>query len=218
VQNGLVIQCQKKAHLVRTGLANGYQPRHRDVSGQSLRPGAIIIQPRLASMRCGGYHNITGNGSAIKGGSMEYESETRHKEIEKFLRGFNFARMQELVELMDTLERQEVSMAEFREFVIFKRKGGTIINPTRNIERDEFYYCPDCGGPVDILEVNTMPCNDVGEDYQSMFSCPDISCGWTRFSEDPVGKWKSILQVMNRSGAANEVETKTKSCSGCGKK
>jgi len=152
---------------------------------------------------------------------MKTKMRLRYEAISNALSGHPMSRMQEYEGLTMTLEKHSISQSEFLEWLRFIRAEGAILyvnDPKLQAQRkDTKYRCPDCGAAVEIFEVNTMPCNMVGEDFMSMFSCSIFDCGWTSFSEKPVGEWINLLGKFNGNPASDMV-SKTKSCGGCGNK
>jgi hypothetical protein len=142
----------------------------------------------------------------------------RYESISIMLDGFNLARIQEYYGLMTTLKEFEISDDEFKAWVRFVRAEG---HYARGGEKGNelSYYCPNCGGMVSVLEVNSKSCNNVGGDYKSMFSCDDLTgCGYSRYSSKDVSSWISMLRSISKPAAMAHMMKESKGCGGCGSK
>jgi hypothetical protein len=145
----------------------------------------------------------------------------RYDVISTKLNGFGLGRIQEYRGLMVTLKALEISDDEFRDWVDYAT------SPERyraNLSRSKrfkgkHYFCPDCGDMMHVLAVNTMPCNNVGEDYKSMFSCHDVAgCGYSRYSNKPVSEWRELLYQVSAEDSNGKMVKESKGCGGCGSK
>jgi len=149
---------------------------------------------------------------------MSLKMKTKREIMDRRLNAFGFGEIQDALNIFSLLSANNLTIHDFRGWVEYNKLNGTY-NRLKPIPDSSFYNCADCGGQVDLIEVNSMPCNMVGEGYKSMFSCSDVAgCGYTRYSDEPVSKWISFLQKSDLHSASTEMDQKTKGCSGCGGK
>jgi hypothetical protein len=142
----------------------------------------------------------------------------RYEDITKMLEGVSMARVQEYYGLMLDLKTLEISLDEFSAWVRFIRLEGTIIN-NKNKPVNDSYSCPNCELPLEIFEVNSSNCTQVGDNYKSLFSCSDLfGCGYSRYSDESVKYWIELLSGISKGMAADRMIKKSTGCGGCGSK
>jgi hypothetical protein len=142
----------------------------------------------------------------------------KYEDISERLGGFSLARIQEYYGLMLVLKEFEISNDDYMAWVRFRKIEGL-----RIAEKPEkpamSYSCPECKMKLELFEVNSMPCNNVGGDYKSMFSCSDlIGCGYSRYSTDTVEEWMLLVKGIGEYTATSSMIKRTKGCGGCGSK
>jgi hypothetical protein len=148
----------------------------------------------------------------------DHKLRKRYEDITKMLEGVSMARVQEYYGLMLDLKTLEISLDEFSAWVRFIRIEG-FVNNNKNKQTGDNYSCPDCELPLELFEVNSSNCTNVGDNYKSMFSCSDLfGCGYSRYSDEPVRYWIELLSGINQNVATDRMLKKTKGCGGCGSK
>ena len=106
---------------------------------------------------------------------------------------FSFAQLQNFITLIGILETENISIAELKEFVE-RKKLSLIEQNQKQRQRDineitqwERYAkkCPQCQSIMGLIPVNSMPSNQVGDEWKSMWFCPDWrSCGYEELSKE----------------------------------
>ena len=149
---------------------------------------------------------------------MSLEAKTKREIMDRRLSAFGFGQIQDALNILSLLSANNLTIPDFRGWVEYKKLKGTYNAPSP-MSTSSHYICADCGQEADLIRVNSKPCNMVGGGYKSMFSCKDaLGCGYTRYSEETVSKWISLLNKSSIHNANLEMERKSKGCSGCGGK
>jgi hypothetical protein len=114
------------------------------------------------------------------------------KSFEK-LEVFAFSQLQNFVTLIHILENENITIGELQEYVERKKlffieqerkKRERNINELKQWERYA-KKCPQCQSVMGLTPVNSMPSNQVGGEWKSMWFCPDWrSCGYEELSKE----------------------------------
>jgi hypothetical protein len=137
----------------------------------------------------------------------------RYESMKIMLDVFSFARIQEYYSLMITLKNLKISDDEFMAWVRFRQIEGS----AGREKKSRSFFCPDCGRVLSLMPVNNKSCNNVGGDYNSMFSCVDlVGCGYSRYSTDTVKYWIKALAFTSKPATMAKMIAESDGCSGCG--
>ena len=102
--------------------------------------------------------------------------------IEKLLEpfGFTFGQLQDIITLLDHLEKNNVSVEEFTEYVenekIERVKKQKIFEKEQKKSIEEWQKialkCPECNTIMGLYPVNTHTGDQTGDESKSMWQCP----------------------------------------------
>lgn len=149
------------------------------------------------------------------------------------MEAFQFSTLMDAFNIMRLMLIHEVELIDFMRWFdhrVKTQKAQIAEAQKSKIElvRDLRYFarrCPDCGGMLSMMPVNTMPCDQVGSGYQSAWYCPAVmACGFIEFSElRPQESLKAFSPIYAelveeyRSGRrTNPVVSRRHADAGCG--
>jgi len=111
------------------------------------------------------------------------------KELDNRLSVFGFGLLQDLVALLDILEREKISLEDVRSYV--KER---IANTQARIDLQKRAYekkvawwnkvakrCPKCDTPMSLIAITTPKGKANKKGYKSLWSCPKTDCTYEKY-------------------------------------
>jgi len=146
----------------------------------------------------------------------------RNKIISKSLAAFGFGQIQDAMNIISVMKNRGIDIDGFMEWGRYMQLPGTrSTHKHLSTEKtNSSYACPDCGLPLTILEVNTMPCNNIGGDFKTVLFCyDDLSCSYDMYSKEDMEYWKALSDKvgMDKIREKDSNTKETKKCGGCRK-
>lgn len=110
------------------------------------------------------------------------------KTIEKLLEpfGFTFGQLQDMVTLLEHLEKNAVPIESFIKYVKEKKIKKTKTTSCDQGKRNTL-KCPECNTAMNLFPVNTSPRDQTGDDSKSVWICP--KCWHDEYSTKSIKEW-----------------------------
>lgn len=129
------------------------------------------------------------------------------EELIRIIEMFGLARVQDMLTMVGELKKAGLELSDAQKYM----------QEVRDFFKKSKIQCPECGGPVSLMEVNTNKRNQVDPRYHTLAYCEnEIDCGWSRLFEKTIERWREDFKMPGILKLVFTRNSKMPPCPKCG--